>query len=95
MAYDAWRAGDTWAVLVRISEAPKRRRLIRDIVTFRKTRDGYRRSQERHVLSVVTRSSVVRELRNSGFRVRVQPRYGRAPLPFRRLAFVATKPADK
>jgi hypothetical protein len=77
MTYEAWRAGPTWAVLTRVSEKPEDHRLTREIVTFRKTRGGYRRRGE---------------LRRVGFRVQARNRYGHVPLPFRRCAFVARKP---
>jgi SAM-dependent methyltransferase len=93
MGYETWRAGSTWAVLTRVSEEPRRHRLIRDMVTFRKTAGGYRRGDERHILRVFSRQAIVTELRRIGFRVRSRGHYGRAPLPFRRLAFVARKPA--
>ena len=92
MAYQAWRAGRTWAVLTRVDEEPKRQRLIRDIVTFRKAAAGYRRGHERHVLRVFTRQAVLAELRRAGFRARARNRYGRTRLPVRRWAFVARKP---
>jgi SAM-dependent methyltransferase len=92
MAYQAWRAGRTWAVLIRVNEEPRQQRLIRDIVTFRKTVAGYRRGHERHVLRVFTRRAVLAELRRAGFRARARNRYGRARLPVRRCAFVARKP---
>jgi SAM-dependent methyltransferase len=93
MQYETWRAGRTWAVLARVSEDRRQHRLTRDIVTFRKTARGYRRGEERHVLRVFTRKAVASELRRAGFRVSARNRYGRVPLPFRRVAFIARKPA--
>ncbi len=90
LSYFAWRTGSTWAVLARVTE--KNDTLIRQIVTFRKRRGGYRRSGERHVLTVFAVRAVVDELRKAGFIVRTTRRYGRFALPFRRLGFVARKP---
>jgi hypothetical protein len=86
-------SGADWAVLACVSEQPVRRRLIRDIVTFRKAGKGYRRRTGRHVLSVSTPSAVMAELRRIGFIVRSIRAYGRFRLPYRRLAFVAKKPS--
>ena len=70
MKYKTWRLGATWAVLAHVNEEPVRRRLTRDIVTFRKTGQGYRRRAERHVLTVSMPSAVTAELRRAGFSVR-------------------------
>jgi SAM-dependent methyltransferase len=92
MNYETWRAGPTWAVLTRVSEAPRHHWLTREIVTFRKTRGGYRRRGETHVLRSFGRQALVSELRRVGFRVQARNRYGHVRLPFRRWAFVARKP---
>jgi SAM-dependent methyltransferase len=91
MAYEAWRAGAAWAVLTRVREEPRRHRLIRNIVVFRKSGSGYRRTDETHVLRTFARQAIASELRRAGFRVKARNRYGRAPLPLRRWAFVASK----
>jgi SAM-dependent methyltransferase len=93
MEYKTWQAGADWAVLARVSEQPARRLLTRDIVTFRKAGKGYRRRAERHVLSVLTPSAVMAELRRVGFSARSIRAYGRFRLPYRRVAFVAKKPS--
>jgi SAM-dependent methyltransferase len=92
MKYKTWRLGATWAVLAHVNEEPVRRRLTRDIVTFRKTGQGYRRRAERHVLTVSMPSAVTAELRRAGFSVRSTRVYGGFRLPYRRLGFVARKP---
>jgi len=92
MAYDVWRTGRTWAVLARVNEDPRRHRLTREIVTFRKTAGSYRRGQERHVLRVFSRQGILRELGRIGFRAISHRAYGRVLLPSRRVAFVARKP---
>lgn len=95
MKYKTWRVGATWAVLVAVNEEPVRRRLTRDIVTFRQTGTGYRRRTERHVLSVSMPSAVTAELRRAGFSVRSIRAYGGFRLPYRRLGFVARKPLGR
>jgi hypothetical protein len=92
MKYKTWRVGATWAVLAHVNEEPVRRRHTRDIVTFRKTGQGYRRRAERHVLTVSTPSALTAELRRAGFSVRSTRAYGGFRLPYRRLGFVARKP---
>jgi SAM-dependent methyltransferase len=91
MNYRTGRAGPTWAVLADVREDAARRRLIRDITTFRELRGGYRRGHERHVLAVSQRDRVVAALRQTGFAVRTSRRYGGFALPPRRLAFMARK----
>jgi len=91
MNYQTWRAGRTWAVLADVRENVVRRRLTRDITTFRALGGGYRRGHERHVLAVSDRDRVVTALQEAGFAVRTSRRYGRFTLPPRRLAFVARK----
>ena len=92
MEYETWRAGRGWAVLARVSEERTHHRVTRDILTFRKVGVGYRRGEERHVLRVFTRTAILTELRRAGFRVCARSRYGRVPLPLRRVAFIARKP---
>jgi len=89
MSYLTWRAGASWAVLVRVEE--RKNRLIRQIITFRRARGGYRRREEQHALFVTSRASLVSALRRAGFNVQTTRRYGRAALGARRLAFVARK----
>jgi len=67
-------------------------RLLRDIVTLRKTREGYRRREEKHVLAVSAPRSMLADLRRAGFVARSLRGYGDFLLPLRRLAFVARKP---
>ncbi len=72
-------------------EDPARRRLVREITTFRRTGSGYRRRRERHELRVVNRGEVESALRAAGFTVRASRRYGTFELAPRRLAFRARK----
>jgi len=92
MAYRTWTAGPDWAVLAEVSEQRRRRRIVRDITTFRRVAAGYRRGHERHEQTVAARRQVEQALRAAGFRVRASRRYGRLELPPRRMAFLARKP---
>ena len=91
MGYQTWRTGSDWAVLAHVHEDLRARRLIRDVITFREVGRGYRRGHERHYLAVVESRAVLAELRRAGFVARRSRRYGRLPLPVRRLAFIARK----
>jgi len=91
MVYRTWRSGDDWSVLVSVSEQPARRRLVREITTFRRVGARYRRSYETHVVRICSRAAIERILRQAGFSVRVFRRYGAARLAPRRLAFCARK----
>jgi len=89
--YPAWRSGEDWAVLVRVTEDRSRRRLQRHITTFRKVGSTFRRSEETHLVRLFARAGLERALRQAGFKVRVSRRYGKLRLGPRRLAFVARK----
>ena len=91
MTYRTWQTGDDWSVLVAVTEQPARRRLVREITTFRRVGARYRRSHETHVVRVCSRAAIERMLRQAGFSVRVWRHYGAARLAPRRLAFVARK----
>jgi SAM-dependent methyltransferase len=91
MEYRSWGEGRDWTVLIDVEEDVRRRRLTREITTFRRVNDMFRRSSERHVLRVARRDEVERDLRKAGFSVRVMRRYGDMELPQRRLAFRARR----
>ena len=91
MRYAQCREGPDWAVMVDVIEQPGKRRLIRDITTFRKVGRTYTRSTERHTLRVSSRASIESSLRNAGFSARVLRKYGEFMLPRRRLVFRARK----
>jgi SAM-dependent methyltransferase len=75
-----YREGDDWAVLFSDEEDRKRGLLTRDITSFRKVGELYRRDHEVHRLRLLARVDVVEQLRGLGFRVRTLRNYG--PLPF-------------
>jgi SAM-dependent methyltransferase len=91
MTYRTWQSGDDWSVLVAVTEQSARRRLVREITTFRRVGVRYRRSHETHALRVCSRAAIERMLRQAGFSVRVLHRYGGARLAPRRVAFCARK----
>jgi SAM-dependent methyltransferase len=91
MAYRTWRAGGDWSVMADVTEQPARRRLVREITTFRRVGARYRRSHEMHVVRICSRAAIEQMLRQAGFSVRVLRRYGAARLAPRRLAFCARK----
>ncbi|HEY9869560.1 MAG TPA: class I SAM-dependent methyltransferase [Candidatus Obscuribacterales bacterium] len=91
MNYRTWRAGRDWAVLTQVTEDQDGGLLVRDITTFRRCGEHYRKDQESHVLRVYSRADVERELRRAGFSVRCSRSIGEFRLPPRRMAFVARK----
>jgi SAM-dependent methyltransferase len=91
MIYRTWRSGGDWAIVADVIEQPARRRLVREITTFRRVGARYRRSHETHVVRTCSRAAIERMLRQAGFSVQVLRRYGAARLAPRRLAFVARK----
>jgi SAM-dependent methyltransferase len=84
--------GEDWACLVDLRHDVARRRLTRRIVSFRKVGDSYRRHEETHTQQLYPGSSVAAMLRDVGFRVRRERRYGDYRLAPRVAAFVARKP---
>jgi SAM-dependent methyltransferase len=86
--------GPDWAVLVEAREDQRRRRLVREITTFRRRAGGWRRRHERHEQRVAARADIEAALREAGFSVRASRRYGSFELMPRRLAFRARRPLD-
>ena len=91
MLYRTWQEGEDWAVLVEVAEDLPRSRLTREIVTFRRLGEAWRRSQETHRVATYDRAEIERELRRAGFSVRASRKYGTYELPPRRLAFRARR----
>ena len=86
-----WWEGDDWAVLVEVAEDIPRSRLTREIVTFRRIGEAWRRSQEVHRVATYDRVRIEQELRRAGFAVRDFRKYGDYDLLPRRLAFRARR----
>src|SRR5713226_3444490 len=91
MAYRSWRQAVDWAVLFEAAERPRGRWLARDMTTFRRTGQGFRRAAEHHWLRLHRASEVTKALVGAGFRVRLTRHYGAKPLAHRRLGFLARK----
>lgn len=89
--YRTWSEGDDWAVLVETAEDLPASRLTREIVTFRRLGEAWRRSHETHRVATYDRAGIERELRRAGFSVRASRRYGTYELLPRRMAFRARK----
>ncbi|MDJ0947917.1 MAG: class I SAM-dependent methyltransferase [Alphaproteobacteria bacterium] len=92
MAYRTWRTGPDWAILVDVDEDTDRKLLTRRMVTFREMDDGYRRGEETHWQRVYDTAEIEAALREIGFAVRSDRRYGEYELAPRRRAFIAQKP---
>jgi SAM-dependent methyltransferase len=86
-----WKAGEEWAVLVETLEDPSSRTLVRDIETFRKIGESYRRGHERHRVRLFSTPEVCQWLDEAGFSVSTAQGYGEFRLPLRRRAFFCTK----
>jgi hypothetical protein len=87
----AARQGEDWACLFTAQEDSRRQILTRDITTFRKVGDLYRRDFESHMLRLFDRRQVLAQLRACGFRARTVPAYGPQPFPHGYLAIAARK----
>lgn len=83
---------EDWAVLVEARENPERRELTRAITTFRRVSQLYRRSEETHLLRLLSGQDLARRLRELGFRVRVRRGYGDLRLGPAQVAIFARKP---
>jgi SAM-dependent methyltransferase len=83
--------GDGWAVLVTAEQDERAGILTRQITSFRRVGDLYRRDHEVHRLRLIRRSEVLEQLRDLGFRVRTLRAYGDLSLPPGLLGFLARK----
>ena len=86
-----WREEDDWALMVAADEQAERNRVVRDIITFCKHDDNYRRAEERHVQYLYDQKEVKSILIGSGFEVEAMMAYGQYALMPRRIAFKAIK----
>ena len=85
--------GDGWAVFATATEDRPNQTLMRQITSFRKVGDLYRRDHEVHRLRLVPGAQVLSWLQEIGFEMQMLEGYG--PLPFRggHAGFLAAKPA--
>jgi SAM-dependent methyltransferase len=72
----SYSEGDSWACLFSAEEDRRRRMLVRDIVTFRKEGELYRRDHEVHRLLLYPPAEIRAALRASGFGVKTLRGYG-------------------
>jgi len=86
-----WKTGDDWAVLAETQEDQSARVLVRNIETFRKIGDSYRRGREVHRVRLFDSGEVCRWLDAAGFDVTTAQSYGEFRLPPRRRAFFSVR----
>jgi SAM-dependent methyltransferase len=84
--------GDDWAVLVTSAEDRRRRLLTRQIISFRRVGELYRRDQEVHQQRLLVRSELAVQLRRIGFRVRILRGYGTLRFGRGHVGLLARKP---
>ena len=85
----SWASGEDWAILARTDEDSASRTLVREMETFRKVEDRYRRGHEVHRVRVFDTSEVCAWLETCGFETETAQCYGWQPLAPRRRAFFA------
>jgi len=86
-----WASGDDWAVLVETREDQPRRVLTREIETFRRVGDSYRRGREVHCVRLFDAHALCDQLADCGFAIETATAYGAYPLLARRRAFFAVR----
>jgi SAM-dependent methyltransferase len=88
-----WRSGDDWAVLVETTEGQAERTLVRNIETFRRVGEAYRRGREVHRVRLFDVEKLRQQLAACGFATEITQSYGAQQLPPRRYALFATRVA--
>lgn len=83
-----------WAILVTTEEDRKKHVLTRRITSFRKTGSRYRRSEEIHLQKLFEKRTVLRLLREAGFRARSLSGYGALPFPRALFGYLGSKTAS-
>jgi SAM-dependent methyltransferase len=86
-----WSSGDDWAVLVDTRENQHSRTLVRDIETFRRVDQFYRRGREVHRVRLFDTRTLCNQLAAFGFAVETAQEYGAQRLGPRRRAFFCTR----
>lgn len=89
----SWRAGEDWAVLVDTREDQGSHALVREIATFRRVGELYRRGREMHRVRLFDGDEIRGWLSSAGFVVETSPGYGAYVLPPRRRVFFCRKRA--
>jgi SAM-dependent methyltransferase len=87
----SWMSGPDWAVLVDTAESADGRTLVRNIETFRRAGEHYRRGYEVHKVRLFDSETILAELAAAGFGAETATSYGAQPLPRRRRAFFCEK----
>lgn len=87
-----WEGSD-WACLTEYVQDEPRRRLTRQITTFRKIGRHYRRAKETHVQQLYRASQLASDLRKVGFRVRTVRGYGDLRFAEAHAGLIARKPS--
>jgi SAM-dependent methyltransferase len=87
-----YATGPDWAILVETGVDGDM--LTREITTFRKTGELFRRDSETHRLTLLHPAEISDSLRNAGFDVQTTTAYGSLSLPDGLTAFLARKQAD-
>lgn len=93
LAGRTWSSGDDWAVLVETTENQTERTLVRNIETFRRVGEVYRRSHEVHRVRLFDVRKLCDQLASYGFTTETAQSYGAQQLPPRRQACFATRRA--
>jgi SAM-dependent methyltransferase len=91
LAGRVWSSGNDWAVLVNSQENQDSRTLIRDIETFRRVGQFYRRGRELHEVRLFDTNMLRNQLSTYGFAVETAQAYGAQRLAPRRRAFFCTR----
>jgi len=84
-----WAAGEDWAVLS--ESAGDRKKLLRTIISFRKSGRHYRRSEEIHEVQLYEPKEVLNALEAAGFETRAVSAFGAFQLPVGICGYVAEK----
>jgi SAM-dependent methyltransferase len=91
LAGRVWSSGSDWAVLVDSQENQDSRTLVRDIETFRRVGQFYRRGREVHKVRLFDGNILFNQLTTHGFAVETAQAYGAHRLGPRRRAFFCTR----
>ena len=86
-----WSSGEDWAVLVSTEEDQGSRTLARNIETFRRVDNLYRRGREAHRVHLFDAGELCRQLAACGFETETAKAYGSQRLGPRRRAFFSTR----
>ncbi len=85
--------GEDWVVLATSREDRRRKLLTREITSFRRVGESYRRDHEIHHQRLLPRLEFARELRQAGFRLRTLSGYGSLRFGPGHSGFLARKPS--